>query len=210
MANAIPVFPLVASSKVLPGPSRPAAMDLRTMATAGRSLTLPPGLCHSALPSSVIPGGARTTRSRRTSGVLPIWLSSGEPSSISPHSVRIRSHQHIFLRDESKTTNPCTGRSTILRAQSYSYRGLASLSEVCRGGRGLRGRRALASRCLTRQDKPARSNNNSRCKTNASICCMKSKEDWSISWVDLCPNAVVCPHKRNKMIIHCADLRAEK
>jgi hypothetical protein len=63
MANAMPVFPLVASSKVLPGPSRPSAMAARTMAIAARSFTLPPGLCHSALPSSVIPGSERTTRS---------------------------------------------------------------------------------------------------------------------------------------------------
>ena len=168
MASVIPVFPLVASSKVLPGPSLPSAIAARIMAIAARSFTLPPGLCHSALASNVIPGSSRTTRSRRSSGVLPIRLSSREPSSISPHSVRIGSHQHVFSPDKSKTTNPCIGRSTILRAQSYSYRGLASLSESVRDGRGIRGGRRLAPRCSTRQDKPARSNNNSMYTMNTS------------------------------------------
>src|SRR5579871_3210455 len=72
IANAIPVFPLVASSSVLPGVSRPRALASRTMLAAARSFTLPPGLVHSALASRVIPSTSRTGRSRRIIGVFPM------------------------------------------------------------------------------------------------------------------------------------------
>src|SRR5438445_11554466 len=42
------------------------------MLPAARSLTEPPGLCHSALPRSTTPGRSRVPASRRSSGVLPM------------------------------------------------------------------------------------------------------------------------------------------
>src|SRR5215471_14366764 len=72
MAYAIPVFPLVASSRIFPGRSKPRRWASATMLAAARSLTEPPGLYHSALPKSVIFGKSRVTASRRRRGVLPI------------------------------------------------------------------------------------------------------------------------------------------
>src|SRR6185437_576312 len=72
MANAMPVLPLVASSRVLPGASNPRAMASRTIALAARSFTLPPGFTHSALASTVIPGRSRAIFSSRSNGVFPM------------------------------------------------------------------------------------------------------------------------------------------
>jgi hypothetical protein len=52
MAYAMPVLPLVESSRIFPGPSFPARQASLTMLAAARSFTDPPGLYHSALPSS--------------------------------------------------------------------------------------------------------------------------------------------------------------
>src|SRR5215475_1168526 len=82
MANAMPVFPLVASSKVLPGVSRPRAMASRTIFAAARSFTLPPGLVHSALASNVMPSNPRTGCSNRISGVFPIRSGSEDPKRV--------------------------------------------------------------------------------------------------------------------------------
>src|ERR1700688_2543277 len=68
----MPVLPLVASSRVWPERNRPLRRASATMLAAARSLTDPPGLYHSALPSSATPGRSAVTASRRNSGVLPI------------------------------------------------------------------------------------------------------------------------------------------
>ena len=53
MAYAIPVFPEVASRITFPGVSFPVRSPSRIMFSAGRSLTEPPGLNHSAFASRV-------------------------------------------------------------------------------------------------------------------------------------------------------------
>ena len=68
----MPVLPLVASSRILPGPSWPRRRASATMLAAARSLTDPPGLYHSALPRSATPGRSAVSASRRSSGVLPM------------------------------------------------------------------------------------------------------------------------------------------
>jgi hypothetical protein len=80
MAKAMPVFPLDASRRVLPGVSRPRSRASATMEAAARSLTLPPGLAHSAFASRVIPARWRTGPSRRISGVEPMRSGSEVPS----------------------------------------------------------------------------------------------------------------------------------
>jgi len=70
-ASPTPVLPLVGSTMVPPGPSRPAFSASSTMRSAMRSFTLPPGLKYSTLASTVADSPAVTLRSR-TSGVLPI------------------------------------------------------------------------------------------------------------------------------------------
>ena len=60
-ARPMPVLPLVGSTMVSPGWRRPSRSAASTMATAMRSLTLPPGLRASSLPSTAAaPSG--TTR----------------------------------------------------------------------------------------------------------------------------------------------------
>src|SRR3954453_1366817 len=82
MANAMPVLPLVASRRVLPGVRRRRAMASRTMLAAARSFTLPPGLAHSALASRVMTSRPRTGCSRRISGVFPIRSGSEDPNRV--------------------------------------------------------------------------------------------------------------------------------
>jgi hypothetical protein len=65
------VLPLVGSTIVPPGRSRPVFSASSTMRSAMRSLTLPPGLKYSTLARIVASMPALTLRSR-TSGVLPI------------------------------------------------------------------------------------------------------------------------------------------
>ena len=55
----MPVLPLVASSRILPGLNFPLRRPSATMLAAARSFTEPPGLCHSALPKSVTLGKMR-------------------------------------------------------------------------------------------------------------------------------------------------------
>src|SRR6266540_214618 len=74
IASAIPVLPEVASRIVLPGASNPRRSPSKSMARAGRSLTLPPGFMCSALASRRRPGTPAAMRERSSSGVLPIAL----------------------------------------------------------------------------------------------------------------------------------------
>ena len=93
MARPTPVLPDVGSTIVPPGRRSPAFSAASTMATAGRSFTLPPALRNSAL-ASRWQSSRRPTRSRRTSGVLPTRSSSESATSMAgPVSVsgRIRS-----------------------------------------------------------------------------------------------------------------------
>src|SRR5665647_2611076 len=72
MASAMPVLPLVGSMiVVLPGAIRPSRSAASIMARPMRSLTLPPGLNDSSLPSTSAPVSSEM-RLRRTSGVRPI------------------------------------------------------------------------------------------------------------------------------------------
>ena len=76
MARAIPVFPLVGSTTVVPGRSSPASSAASIMETAIRSLTLPAGLKNSSLAAISAPAPSLTWRSR-TRGVPPInWVMS--------------------------------------------------------------------------------------------------------------------------------------
>ena len=81
MARPTPVLPDVGSTMVPPGPRSPSRSAASIMATAGRSLTLPPGLRNSNLASSW-PGRSRPIRSSRTSGVSPTRSSSESAASI--------------------------------------------------------------------------------------------------------------------------------
>src|SRR5882724_1877745 len=74
----MPVLPLVGSTRVAPALSTPRRSASSTMASAMRSLTLPPGLSDSSLASTVAPPGLGM-RLRRTSGVPPT-RSSTEPA----------------------------------------------------------------------------------------------------------------------------------
>src|SRR3954468_17823436 len=68
----MPVLPDVASMIVLSGVSRPDASPSRIILAAARSLTDPPGFCHSAFAYNSTPGLSRSNWCRRTKGVLPI------------------------------------------------------------------------------------------------------------------------------------------
>src|SRR5215211_8055332 len=87
MARPTPVFPDVGSTIVPPGLSRPSRSAASTIATAGRSLTEPPGFVVSilAMRSHVSP---RPTRASRTSGVSPMRSrtesATSIPSAIAP------------------------------------------------------------------------------------------------------------------------------
>ena len=72
MARAMPVLPEVASTMVMPGRSAPERTASRTMRSAGRSLTDPPGLLPSTLASTRVRGGSASRALTSTSGVLPI------------------------------------------------------------------------------------------------------------------------------------------
>ena len=65
------MLPLVGSTITVPSFSRPASSAARIMEKAIRSLTLPPGLNDSTLPTTV-PGSPAAMRLIRTSGVRPI------------------------------------------------------------------------------------------------------------------------------------------
>src|SRR3989338_7831919 len=78
MARPMPVFPLVGSTRVAPGARSPRRSASSTMATAIRSLTLPPGLSDSIFASTVAPS-ALARRLSLTSGVPPP-TSSTEPA----------------------------------------------------------------------------------------------------------------------------------
>src|SRR3954468_16387928 len=73
-ASPMPVLPLVGSTIVPPGFSRPASSAASTMRTAMRSLTEPPGLTNSTFASTSGASGprSRVTLLSRTSGVPPI------------------------------------------------------------------------------------------------------------------------------------------
>src|SRR5664280_2623942 len=70
MASPIPVFPAVPSTIVPPGRNVPAASAASIMNFAARSLTEPPGLRCSALPSISLPNASESFLSK-ISGVLP-------------------------------------------------------------------------------------------------------------------------------------------
>ncbi len=67
----MPVFPLVASRMVFSGVSAPLFSPSRIIHRAGRSLTEPPGLYHSALPRMRTPGISAEMFGNSRSGVLP-------------------------------------------------------------------------------------------------------------------------------------------
>src|SRR5438046_1727810 len=71
MASPMPVLPLVGSTSVPPGFSAPPRSASSTMATAMRSLTLPPGFNDSTFAITVAPPGCGR-RLRRTMGVCPM------------------------------------------------------------------------------------------------------------------------------------------
>ena len=75
----------------LAGPSFPAAMASATMFAAGRSFTEPPGFAHSALASTSTPAKSRVSRSKRSSGVLPIRCRVLSPK-------RARHQRELFAR----------------------------------------------------------------------------------------------------------------
>src|SRR6266481_5297111 len=66
----MPVFPLVGSTMVAPALSTPRRSASSSIATAMRSLTLPPGLSDSTLAATTAPPGLGS-RFRRTIGVRP-------------------------------------------------------------------------------------------------------------------------------------------
>jgi hypothetical protein len=71
MASPTPVLPEVGSTIVPPGFSAPSRSACSTIASAGRSLTLPPGFSISSL-ATTLHANPSATRLSRTSGVSPI------------------------------------------------------------------------------------------------------------------------------------------
>ncbi len=71
MPMPMPVLPAVPSTITPPGRNAPRAIASRTMASAARSLTEPPGFMNSALPRMAQPVAAEAARSL-ISGVLPM------------------------------------------------------------------------------------------------------------------------------------------
>ena len=71
IAKLMPVLPLVASTMVAPSRSFPERSASSNIASAGRSLTLPPGLANSHFAQTVAPPSGEN-RARRTSGVPAI------------------------------------------------------------------------------------------------------------------------------------------
>src|SRR6266404_855542 len=78
----MPVFPLVASTMVLPTVSFPVARPARIMLNAGRSFTEPPGLNHSAFAKNLMLGNSLPTRSSLRSGVFPMRSSTDCPTAM--------------------------------------------------------------------------------------------------------------------------------
>src|ERR1022692_967680 len=76
----MPVLPLVESRMMRWWFSFPERSPSRTMLSAARSFTDPPGLKYSALAQISIPGNSLGMRSRRTSGVFPMVASRGSAS----------------------------------------------------------------------------------------------------------------------------------
>src|SRR5918999_4519819 len=81
MASPAPVLPLVGSTIVPPGLSRPARSARSTMASPIRSFTDPPGFRYSTLASRVGPR-PRPSRDNRTNGVPPTTSRSESYTSI--------------------------------------------------------------------------------------------------------------------------------
>src|SRR5260221_232717 len=79
IAYAIPVFPLVASTRILFRVNSPRRSPSRIMFSAARSFTLPPGLYHSALASTSTGAASAVTRLNDNIGVLPISCNSDLP-----------------------------------------------------------------------------------------------------------------------------------
>src|SRR6266571_5907887 len=76
----MPVLPEVASRMVPPGRSAPVRSAARTIASAARSLTEPPGFSHSALPRTSTPAGTSARPRIGTSGVPPTRSVRSAPS----------------------------------------------------------------------------------------------------------------------------------
>src|SRR5581483_11050533 len=86
IASAIPVLPLVGSSRIRPGARSPAASARAIISRAIRSFTLPVGLAPSSLANSRT-RGLGLSRGTSTSGVLPIastMLENGPAARIAP------------------------------------------------------------------------------------------------------------------------------
>src|SRR5580698_2857908 len=80
----MPVLPLVESRRIFPGASWPELRASATMRAAARSLTEPPGLCHSALPKRWMVGEStlgesRSSASSGNKGVLPMLARTTSP-----------------------------------------------------------------------------------------------------------------------------------
>src|ERR1700730_12464731 len=99
----MPVLPLVGSTSVAPGARRPCRSASSTIASAIRSLTLPPGLSDSILASTVAPP-AFGMRLSRTSGVAPI-SSRTEPASRG----RVGAIAFLVVMGESCRSEPVSG-----------------------------------------------------------------------------------------------------
>ena len=73
MASPTPVLPLVGSTMVPPGRSRPSRSAARIISRAGRSFDEPPGLVVSIfIVSTLVMFSSSLMRLRRTSAVLPM------------------------------------------------------------------------------------------------------------------------------------------
>src|SRR5262249_37020289 len=94
--NPTPVVPEVPSMIVPPGLILPACSAASNMVMPMRSFTLPPGFKYSSFASTVA-RTPRTTRFRRTSGVLPITSRMLLCHMFgSPNTPNLRYHKHFF------------------------------------------------------------------------------------------------------------------
>src|SRR5690606_18808777 len=94
-ARATPRLPELDSTTVPPGARRPLSRASRTIASAGRSLVLPPGLTDSSLARISTPESGKR-RSRRTSGVPPI---AAERPTATPAPEAVRTFSRRSSRD---------------------------------------------------------------------------------------------------------------
>src|SRR5436190_11726234 len=137
----MPVLPLVASTRTLSGVRSPRRSPSRTMYSAARSLTLPPGLYHSALAYTLTGATDCVMRLKSSNGVFPISSRTERPAATG----RIWGEVTAFKDYPRMIVGECTNAFKVAdpgeKAEGVS--GFSSGSQVAgverSGGRGVGG-----------------------------------------------------------------------